>query len=173
MYLLRTWSILYIICFPFVRESSKPRYVTKAVIRNSIGKCDVNSIGSIHDYLEQIGAINYINQGRTPTMHPFQPLPFPFHLPHISIFSMNLSLSGHNLFSITYFNLKCYMTLNKWCKCSHKLCTHMHVHICMYTYALYTMYTYANVHTSAKCIADIFCTLKRTIFKYLYQKYTP
>ncbi|PIK44006.1 Histone H2A deubiquitinase MYSM1 [Apostichopus japonicus] len=43
-------------------ESSKPRYVTKAVIRNSIGKCDVNSIGSIHDYLEQIGAINYINQ---------------------------------------------------------------------------------------------------------------
>nr|CAH7745472.1 unnamed protein product [Callosobruchus chinensis] len=41
-------------------RSLKPKYLSKTTCRNSLKKTgDVNSIGRIHTYLEQIGAINY------------------------------------------------------------------------------------------------------------------
>lgn len=40
--------------------SSKPNYVTKTSIRQGLKNCgDVNCIGRIHNFLEQIGAINF------------------------------------------------------------------------------------------------------------------
>ncbi|XP_017778225.1 PREDICTED: histone H2A deubiquitinase MYSM1-like [Nicrophorus vespilloides] len=41
-------------------NTSKPNYVKKTAIRNGLKQCgDVNCIGRIHYYLEQIGAINF------------------------------------------------------------------------------------------------------------------
>lgn len=38
----------------------KPSYVTKTSVRKGLQQCgDVNCIGRIHGYLEQIGAINF------------------------------------------------------------------------------------------------------------------
>lgn len=40
--------------------SLKPQYITKTSIRPGLKNCgDVNSIGRIHQFLEQIGAINF------------------------------------------------------------------------------------------------------------------
>lgn len=43
-----------------VWKSIKPAYVTKTSIRQGLKQCgDVNCIGRIHQFLEQIGAINF------------------------------------------------------------------------------------------------------------------
>jgi protein MYSM1 len=42
------------------REKCKPEYLNKTSVRPGLKNCgDVNSIGRIHAYLEQIGAINF------------------------------------------------------------------------------------------------------------------
>lgn len=41
-------------------QNSKPVYVSKTQVRAGLRNCgDVNAIGRIHAYLEQIGAINF------------------------------------------------------------------------------------------------------------------
>jgi hypothetical protein len=44
----------------FCREKCKPEYLYKTGLRAGLKNCgDVNLIGRIHAYLEQIGAINF------------------------------------------------------------------------------------------------------------------
>ena len=42
------------------REKTEPEYLFKTAARSSLKNCgDVNKVGRIHSYLEQIGAINF------------------------------------------------------------------------------------------------------------------
>lgn len=46
--------------YDFNREKFKPNYLNKTSVRAGLKNCgDVNGIGRIHSYLEQLGAINF------------------------------------------------------------------------------------------------------------------